>query len=228
METNLELYNALINSVAHELRTPLTSITAVMETLSESRETLNGDIQQEMMELALGEAKRINRLIDNLLTDVRLSAGVISLQKEVHMLSSIVMRATSHFQAISLEIEPELPLAMLDAALIERVVFNLTQHSLQRAPKDAINIRLFALDQEIILEITDSGRAIPAGHEELVFTDFYPVMHGTSGELGIALSLTRKIIEAHYGRVWAENRPDEKVCFYFALPAMEEVLPELP
>lgn len=230
LENNVALYSAVLNSIAHELRTPLTSITAVIETLSDNEMKYSAEAHQELLQIALSEAHRLNRVIDNLLMQARLDAGIIQPKKECQGLPETVARAISYFRAatpphkFTLEVQPNLPLLEFDEALLERAVISLLQYTLKRTPKGTIGLHLYDTLEEVIFEITDRGTSLPTGTEQLLFSDFYWVTHGTSDELGIPLLLARRIVELHDGRIWAENRSKGSVAFCFALLKSPKVL----
>lgn len=221
---SLELYSALVDAISHELRTPLTSITGAIEALSNHGSVLGDDAQRELMQIALGETRRLNDLIENLLVKARLDAGILRPRKECQSVPVIIDTALASFHhpaeksQIALHIQHNLPLIEVDGLLIERVVISLLQYSLKRTPERVIDLHVVPTIDEVIFEVSDQGDGFPPGDEALLFSDFYPLQNGTSDELGIPHSLSRKIIEVHDGRIWAKNRAEGGVSVFFALP----------
>jgi two-component system sensor histidine kinase KdpD len=119
---------------------------------------------------------------------------------------------------LSLTIPDHLPLIPFDPLLMEQVLMNLLENALQHTPAGT-PVELVARMQKagVLIEIADRGPGIPSGLEERIFDKF---TRGKSpgGGVGLGLSICRVIVEAHGGRIWAENRPGGGAVFRFTLP----------
>ena len=121
-------------------------------------------------------------------------------------------RITTHLPA-SLSMVP------MDAILIEQVFINLIDNAAAYAPPDsAIEISIMSSNGMIVCEIADDGPGIQPGDEQRIFEKFYRGTPKREGGLGLGLTICQGIIEAHGGRIWAENRPGGGALFRFTLP----------
>ena len=77
---------------------------------------------------------------------------------------------------------------------------------------------LMLKSDQVVVEVADHGAGIPAGEEERIFEKFYRSRPATTGGVGLGLTICKAIIEAHGGRIWANNRPEGGAVFHFTLP----------
>jgi signal transduction histidine kinase len=116
------------------------------------------------------------------------------------------------------EVDPALPPVQADAERLERVLVSLIQNAIRQTPPDgSVVVRAEAVDGELEIEVADTGLAIPADERERFFEPLFRA--GTSGA-GVALAISRAIVEAHGGRIWlAGTGPGARV--RFRLPAAD-------
>jgi two-component system sensor histidine kinase KdpD len=221
--------NALLSSISHDLKTPLAAITGaatslIYDTTGECRE-----LAQTIAE----EADRLNRLIRNLLDMTRLEAGAVQVRKEWHALEEIVgavlARLDDRLQGrpVAIDIPDDLPLVPLDSVLIEQVLVNLLENAIKYTPpKSPIEISASITDAQVLVQVADRGPGIPPGDEERVFDKFYRARPNGSSGVGLGLTVCRGIVEAHGGKIWAQNRDGGGAAFQFTLP-MEGQPPEV-
>jgi two-component system sensor histidine kinase KdpD len=171
----------------------------------------------------------MNRLVSNLLDMARLESGLIKLNREwcdIQDIIGIVLRQHQELWAehpLKINIPPDLPLVEVDSTLIEQVFANLLDNAVKYSPSGSeITITVEKQNQEMRIVVADKGKGLPPGHEDKVFDKFYR-MHspGYVSGTGLGLSICKGIIEAHGGKIWAENRPGGGEMFYFALPLKE-------
>jgi two-component system sensor histidine kinase KdpD len=221
--------SALLSSVSHDLRTPLASITGTATTLLESETTLDPATRRGLLEMLCEEAGRLNRLVRNLLDMTRLESGSMQVRTEWHPLEEIVGVAAARVEpllaghAFTVDVAADVPLVPLDDVLIEQVLINLLENAAKHTPPGtAVQLRAFRGDGEVILEVADTGPGIPAGEESRIFAKFYRGPGASRGGAGLGLAICQGIVEAHGGRIWAENRPDKGAAFRFTLPLASE------
>jgi two-component system sensor histidine kinase KdpD len=102
-------------------------------------------------------------------------------------------------------------------------MMNLLENAAKYAPNGSvIELSASAGDREVVVEIADRGQGIPAGDELRIFDKFYRAKPAREGGVGLGLTICRGIIEAHGGRIWAENRSGGGAVFRFALPLLEQ------
>lgn len=220
------LRNALLTSVSHDLRTPLASITGAATTMLEGGSRLDEAIRRDLLESIRDEAERLNRLVQNLLEMTRLESGTLQLRREWHPLEELVGAALGRLakriggRRIAVTIPVDLPLVPIDDVLIEQVFLNLLENSLKYTPEGRpIRILATATEAQVTVEIADAGPGLPNGHEDLVFEKFQrAATDGQQPGTGLGLAICRGIVEAHGGRIRAQNLPEGGVAFLFTLP----------
>ena len=220
------LRTALLSSLSHDLRTPLGAITGAATTLLDQGGALAPDARHDLLETVLGEARRMNRLIGNLLDMVRLETGALEPQREWQSLEEPVAGALIRLadvlkdRRVEVTLPPDLPLVPVDAVLMEQVFVNLLENAAKYTPTgSAIEVAAARRDGEVVVEVADRGPGIPAGEEERIFEKFYraPGSAGAGG-VGLGLTICRGIVTAHGGRMWAARRPGGGAVFRFSLP----------
>ena len=218
------LRSSLLSSVSHDLRTPLAVITGSASTLLESRGALEASVQQELLQTIREEAERLNRLVHNLLEMTRLESGV-EVRKEWHDLEEVIGAALSRLEGalrdrpVHTDVPKDLPLVPMDDVLVEQVFINLLENATKYTPAGTgIDIRAWAEDGRLLVEVADRGPGLGPGEESRIFEKFYRAAPPDSRGAGLGLAICRAIVEAHRGRIWAQNRPDGGAAFRFFLP----------
>jgi two-component system, OmpR family, sensor histidine kinase KdpD len=233
---------ALLSSVSHDLRTPLAVITGATSSIIQNRDTIDDQTMGELLQTVYTEGERLNRLVANLLDMTRLEAGAIRVQKEWQPLEEVVGAALGRLEnsaddaralrerPLTIELPGDLPLVPLDGVLIEQVLVNLLDNALKHTPPGAaIEVRARASASEVTIEVADRGPGLPAGTERQVFEKFFRAQpdQRERGSVGLGLAICRGMVEAHGGRIWAENREGGGVAFRFALP-LDGAPPRIP
>jgi two-component system sensor histidine kinase KdpD len=224
-----KLQNALLNSISHDLRTPLVSITGALTTLEEQGDSLDASAQHSLVETAREEADRLNRLVGNLLDMTRLEAGALKVKRETCDVEDVIGTAVGLMDErlvgrnIQINVPQTVPLIAVDFGLIVHVIHNLLDNALKYSPTGSpLEVQASVHGDEVYIEVLDRGVGIPEGDLERIFDKFYRVQHpqqvtGT----GLGLAICKGIVEAHGGRIWAENRGGGGACFTIALPISE-------
>lgn len=223
-----QMRNTLLSSVSHDLRTPLTVIAGSASSLLEGEKNLDAPTKHELAQNIYEEAKRLDRLVHNLLEMSRLQSGQAMFNKEWYVLEEVIGCALAqldpqlHDHPVSINLPPDLPLVKIDALLLERVVINLLENSLKYTPPGT-PLEIFGRveSQELLVAVADRGPGLPPGEEERIFEKFYQVSPGSARGAGLGLTICRSIIEAHGGRIWAANRPEGGAVFSFTIPLAE-------
>jgi two-component system sensor histidine kinase KdpD len=220
--------------VSHDLRTPLASITGGVSSLLESGDSLDAETQRELLRAVHEEAERLNRLVQNLLEMTRLESGSVQVRKDWHSIEELVGAALGRFnrrlgqRPIVTRIPADLPLVALDPVLIEQVLVNLLDNALKYTPPESpIEIAARVEGDGVTVEVADRGPGLPPGEERRVFDKFYRGRAVADRGVGLGLAICQGIVEAHGGRIWAENRPGGGVAFRFTL-AGKDPPPRMP
>lgn len=225
LRTRDELKTIFLSGVSHEIRTPLTGILGFATTLRDHRDRLDASEVDGLLERLTANARRIARLVDDLLDVDRLSRGDVEPVLVPTSLHALITRCAD---AIDLEGRPiELVLdpvvAEVDATQLERVVENLVSNAVRHTPTGCpVVVRLHEEGDEVHLMVEDRGPGVPEEHRSAIFEPF------TQGEsssrspspgIGIGLSLVKKLVELHGGRVHVEGVEDGGARFRVVLPA---------
>jgi two-component system sensor histidine kinase KdpD len=221
-----QMRSSLLSSVSHDLRTPLAAITGATSTLREGGAALDQATRDELIETAYDEAERLNRLVGNLLDMTRIEAGAVQVQKEWQPIEEVIGAALTRLdnqlneRTIRTSLPDDLPLVPLDGVLIELVLINLLENAVRYTPPGSpIDINVTATTVALTVEIADRGPGIPPSDTERIFDKFYRAQarDGQRGA-GLGLAICRGVVEAHGGRIWAENRAGGGALFRFTLP----------
>jgi len=183
----------------------------------------------ELGQAIYDEATRMAGLANNLLDMARLEAGAVVMNRQWQPLEEVVGGALAGLTArmvnhpVTVKLPRELPLVKIDSMLIERVFVNLLENAVRYTPPGTpIEISAAKEQNELVVTISDQGRGIPAGEEERIFAKFHRIaIEGNEGGAGLGLAICRSIVEAHGGRIWADNLPSGGAAFHFTLPLTE-------
>ncbi|HZU87422.1 MAG TPA: DUF4118 domain-containing protein [Anaerolineaceae bacterium] len=236
LEESDRLKSSLLNSVSHELRSPLAAIKASVSSLRSGAVDWNIAARQELLATIEEETDQLNLLVGNLLDMSRIESGALKPQKRWNAISEIAMgvvtKMRSQLQGYHLEIDfpPDLPLVPTDYVMIGQVFTNLISNSVKYAPADtAIDLKASKESDFLHVQVINQSPSVPDEHLERIFDKFYRVtaadrITGT----GLGLSICKGIIEAHGGKIWAQNQPGHFI-FHFTLPlALNGALPDYP
>jgi len=219
------LRSSLLSSVSHDLRTPLATITGVASSLLVSGESLDSAARKDLLETLREEADRLNRLVHNLLDMTRLESGALQVRKEWHPLEEVVGAALGRLaeplrnRAVSTRLPQDLPIVAMDDVLIQQVLINLLDNAVKHTPNGSpIEIAAWPDQGAVTVEVADRGPGLASGDEERVFDKFYRGPTARAHGTGLGLAICRGIVEAHGGRILAENRAGGGVAFRFTLP----------
>jgi two-component system sensor histidine kinase KdpD len=209
-----KLQTALLNSITHDLRTPLVSIVGALSSLQEDSVQLAPTDRRALVDNALGEAERLNRLVGNLLDMTRIEAGSLRVRREPCDVQDLIGAAVEQLdrrlagRAVTIDVPPEMPLVSMDFVLMEQVLVNLLDNAIKYSRSGTpIDVRAGMAGAGAWLQVADRGQDIPVEDLERVFDKFYRIgQRGAVGGTGLGLSICRGIVEAHGGCIWAMNR----------------------
>jgi two-component system sensor histidine kinase KdpD len=228
-----ELKTALLNAVSHDLRTPLASIIASAGSLRQRDVAWTEQDQQEFAEAIEQEARRLNRIVGNLLDLSRIEAGSLRPAADWYDVGALIddvvgrLRPITAQHRVSVDVPEDLPPVQLDYVEIDQVLSNLIENAAKYSPPGGeIDIAAHRRESEVQIRVADRGPGVPAAAISRVFDPFYRIDgtgHGDGsgprpGGTGFGLAVARGLVEAHRGRIWVENRPGGGACFTFTLP----------
>lgn len=216
--------NSLLSSVSHDLRTPLAGITGAASSLLAGGPSMDGATRRELTQSIYDEANRLNVLVRNLLDMTRLESGALHVNKAWQPIEEVIgaaltrMETTLAGRPVEVDLATDLPLAPLDEVSIEQVLVNLLENAVRYTPAGSpIRIAAWPDAAGVVVEVADRGPGLAPGDEARVFEKFYRAQVTPHG-VGLGLAICRGIVEAHGGRMWAENRPGGGASFRFELP----------
>jgi two-component system sensor histidine kinase KdpD len=218
-----KLYKTLFNSISHELRIPVATIMGASDTLlmqsypEETKLRLYTEINTASV--------RLNRLIENLLNISRLESGMITLRYDWHDVHDLVNKVTDNLKQelslfkLSVIIPTDLPMVYIDFGLIEHVLHNLILNATQHAPHGSrIRLKFFFDNGFFTMQVMDRGKGFPETELTSVFNKFYRGKEAKAGGSGLGLSIVKGFVEAHKGKVTAENRQNGGALFTIKIP----------
>lgn len=219
-----ELQRALLNSISHDLRTPLVSITGALTSLEEDGAELDEATRRNLAVMAREEAERLNHLVGNLLDMTRIEAGVLKAVAELcdvqEVISAALERLEKRLAGRPVTVDAPALLVPMDFVLMVQVLVNLLDNALKYSPADTpIEVAARLSDNTLEITVADRGVGVPAEDLERIFDKFYRVQRPAAGSgTGLGLAICKGIVEAHGGRIWAQNRPGGGMVVTVALP----------
>ncbi|AIQ39133.1 HAMP domain-containing sensor histidine kinase [Paenibacillus sp. FSL R7-0312] len=215
---------------SHELRTPLTSIYGFLEVLLRGAAD-NRDQLYSALNSMHGEAKRINKLVEDLLLLARMD-GAPQLRVKNLLLGEMIDEMQPQLRVLAGKREVNFDISYgvsgpVDADKIKQVILNLFHNAVQHtdAESGAIQVSLHARGTVAVLTVKDNGSGIAAGHLPHVFDRFYRSDSSRTrkyGGSGLGLSITKSIVEAHQGEITVTSTPGEFTIFQVSLPCLPD------
>lgn len=223
--------NKLLQSVSHDLRTPVVFVMAASSKLMDAQTPLDVNKANKLGNEIYLEGEQLNRLISNLLQIAYLESEAIKLEKQACSLKDLILHVVTESskklgkRSIITEIPDDLPLIPLDRTLIEDVFNNLIDNALKFTPQDtSIEIKVVVQMEKdrILVSVEDYGPGIADDERDKLFEKFYRGrLISSQRGLGLGLAICKKIITAHGGQIWAENKEQGGAAFYFTLRLIE-------
>ncbi len=223
-----QMKSDFVHTVSHDLRSPLTAVLGYAE-LVERVGPLT-EQQQEFVRRIQGSVQNITALVNELLDLGRLEAGFDSRRESVQ-LESIVTYSLGLFDPLVKEknirltqdVASGLPALRANPIRIRQMIDNLIGNAVKYTPPGGtVGVGVRTEDNQIIVEVRDSGPGIPRDEQQRIFEKFYRGSNvtGTKGS-GLGLSIVKSIVDSYHGRVWVESMENQGACFFVVLPAFE-------
>src|SRR4030065_1910851 len=233
LEESDRFKSSLLSSVSHELRTPLATIKAAITSLRSETVAWDTEAREDLLAVVEEETDHLNQLVGNLLNMSRIEAGALKPQRSWNSLAEVVASAVERTRQqtekhrLEVDVSADLPLVPVDYFQIEQVFINLISNSTKYSAEGttiAIHSQRVAGDLLQVM-VSNQGPHVPAEHLERIFDKFYRVTAAdrVTGA-GLGVSICKGIVEAHGGRIWAENL-SQGFAFNFTLPLSVEGFP---
>jgi signal transduction histidine kinase len=218
--------------VSHDLRNPLSAVSLGASLLRMSG-TLSPD-DGEQVETIEVSARRMNRLIEDLLDVTRLEGGKrLPIQPaaveppELFTEVEEIFRAQAAVGEVTMEydMEPGLPPVRADRHRVMQVLSNLIGNSMKFTPRAGrIAVRAKLRGDDVLFSISDTGPGIPKEHLTDIFSPYWQAKRAERLGAGLGLPIAKGVVEAHGGRIWVESEPGRGTDFYFTLPVDDSAL----
>ncbi|MGA9941419.1 MAG: sensor histidine kinase [Nitrososphaeraceae archaeon] len=229
-----KMQSEFINVAAHELRTPIQPILALADIL---RSKIRDGEQVELLDVILRNVKRFQRLSQDILDVTVIESRSLKLNKQAIDLNDLILSIVEDHQKqiqksdcnVKLLYEPEIKteegnqnpiLVQADRERITQVVWNLLNNAQKFTKHGTISISTRVTDREVIVSVKDTGEGIDPKIRPKLFSRFAT---NSSQGTGLGLYISKSVVEAHGGRMWADDNIDRRhgATFYFSLPVLD-------
>jgi two-component system sensor histidine kinase KdpD len=225
LEESDRVKSALISSISHELKTPLAAIKASATTLLEPDAVAGPTVRRELAEAINRETDRLTRLVSNMLDMSRIEAGVLRPELEWVSIADVVSDVLDRMapllagRPVTVDLPAALPPTPLDFVLMSQVLTNLLDNAVRYSPPDAaIEVSAAVGDGQLRLSVFNERSHIPPDELDRLFEKFHRLSTAPGGT-GLGLTIARGMVEAHGGRIWAENVGPDGLVFRLTVPS---------
>jgi len=223
-----DMKSEFISVVSHELKTPLTSMKEAASLLLEGLAGALSDKQRRLVEIMDQGIRRLLHTVSELLDMSRIESGMVRLNKEVCDMNAVTASFISEIRPIadagSVDIRVDYDVqsceVMADRNKILQVLTNLTHNAIKYSPEGAmVEIRVKNSDGYVVTEVEDHGKGIPEEDLPRIFEKFYQSRYTRGhGGIGLGLAISRGIVDAHGGKMYAQSIVGKGSVFGFSLP----------
>ncbi|RMF59858.1 MAG: PAS domain S-box protein [Calditrichaeota bacterium] len=235
----LEQIKADFNSmIVHDLRSPMNVIQGFIELI---RNRVVGEInheQEELLDIAKENVKKVLALIDNFLVASKLDVGKFTLEPKLDELNALIEQQVENHKVLvknknihlEMDLDRNLPLLLFDSLRIEQVLNNLLSNAMKFTPENGrIRVRSRLIKHAVngeekffaSVSVEDNGPGIPENKLSRIFDKYEQVENNsqfTVSGTGLGLSICKEIIELHGGKIWVDSKPNQGSTFTFLLP----------
>lgn len=229
LEHDEQLRRNLVADVAHELRTPLSNIQGYLEAIRDRVMKPNAATIRSLNE----ETGLLSRLVDELQELSLAEAGELRLVYQAEDIAKLVKQAVTSWQpkiaakeiSLSLDLPDNLPLVNIDWQRVNQVLHNLLENAVAYTRKGGnINVAVMTQGDWVEVSVSDTGEGIPAEDLPNIFERFYRVDKSrarATGGSGLGLTIARRLVEAHGGKITVQSKLGKGSRFSFTLPIAE-------
>ena len=234
-ERSDQVKSAFLASMSHELRTPLNAV------INFTRFVIDGDTgpvneeQSDLLTEVVASAKHLLNLINDVLDMSKIEAGSLTLFIEENVsMNSLLNSTVKTGQALLIgkpvrlhtDIEENLPYIRADQQRITQILLNIVSNACKFTDEGDINIRAYRTNDDIMIEVKDTGSGIAPEDQSLVFEAFKQTSSGLrqAGGTGLGMPIAKSLAEAHGGRLWLDSEYGKGTTFYVAIPIKSKEL----
>ncbi len=234
LEEEKRQFLRFISIAAHDLKAPLAAIQTFLGVILDGFAGDLNEKQKHMMERASQRINELLNLISNLLDIPRIEIGQLAQEMTEVSLAQLIDKFVEETSSLVeqkglkllVHMPPNLSCVYGAPSRLQQVVTNLVNNAIEYTIEGAITVRMKERDKDVQVEIMDTGIGIPPQDMPRLFEDFYRGSNATSKGTGLGLSITKRIVEAHGGKIWCESPCPETNAgsrFTFVLPKLCEV-----
>jgi K+-sensing histidine kinase KdpD len=222
----------VLSTVSHDLRNPLSTVSLAAAAAQRSLESEAPARRQ--IDLIARNARRMDRLIGDLLTAAKLHEGKLSIEPQAQDAGALVREVVDGFAEaaahkkihLSSDIAADTPLVFCDGGRIAEVLSNLVGNALKFTPDGGSVVVSVQRSREsahdVCFSVRDTGVGIPSNAIPHLFDRFWQKSEDSVRGTGLGLFISKGLVDAHHGRIWATSRPGEGSEFLFVLPAVDD------
>jgi PAS domain S-box-containing protein len=217
--------NTFLDAVSHELRTPLAAIVGIGITLEQKGDSLATQDRHDLYTRLVVNARKLNRLLDDLLDLDRLTHGIVTPKRRPTDVAALAKRIAEDWALLSdrqPQVVAEPVTASVDSAKVERIIENLLANAARHTPPETpVWVRVErASGDGVLIAVEDAGAGIPEESRDSVFEPFRqgPDAPAYAPGVGIGLTLVARFAELHGGKAWVEERPGGGSSFRVLIP----------
>jgi two-component system, NtrC family, sensor histidine kinase KinB len=224
------LKSEFIAAASHELRTPLTSVQMGVHLLLEGAAGPLDKRQADILEVCRDDTARLERLMRQLLDLSKIESGATAAVRApirpsvlVHeAVDSLALQAESKGLHVVVDAPADVPEVAADRDQVERVLVNLVTNATRATPAGGtITVAAAPRDADVVFSVTDTGSGIPREYLPRIFEPFIQVPNAPAGGSGLGLTISRRIVEGHGGRLSVQSEPGRGSTFSFNIPIQE-------
>ncbi len=220
-------------NMSHELRTPLNAILGYTELILDE---IYGEVPEplrDVLERVQQSGRHLLDLINDVLDISKMEAGQLTLSLNDYSMAEVVYTvstaveslATEKGLALKVELAPELPQGKGDERRLAQVLLNLVGNAIKFTDAGEVQIQVTAADSIFTVAVADTGPGIAEADQQTIFGEFQQADSSSTrlkGGTGLGLTIVKRIVEMHGGRVWVESRLGKGSTFWFTLPVRVE------
>ncbi|HLF90875.1 MAG TPA: HAMP domain-containing sensor histidine kinase [Anaerolineales bacterium] len=224
------LRDDMTNMIVHDLRNPLSAISASLDILQKNHQGNGNETENRFTTMAQNASRKMMKLVDDILTVSKFESGELRLQVAATPVAPLIQNSLDVFQSQVEEDRKEIGFfcqndlsAMMDGALISRVLDNLISNALKYTDEETGIIEIVAQNEQekVYFRVRDNGEGIPDDYKSLIFDKFKQVPNNSTSQrkgTGLGLTFCQMVVEAHGGKIWVEDATGGGSEFVFWIP----------
>jgi len=220
-------------NMSHELRTPMNAVLGYTDLILDN---IFGEVPEairDTLERVKSNGQHLLGLINDVLDLSRMEAGQLTLSLGDYAMGEVVHAVVSAVEslaagkklALKAVVPPDLPPGRGDERRLTQVLLNLAGNAIKFTDSGHVLIEARATDGAFVVSVSDTGPGIAPADQQKIFEEFQQADSSSTrkkGGSGLGLSISRRIVELHGGRLWVESVPGEGSTFYFTVPLRVE------